>query len=66
MMVDEIAMKTAIIEAVNEFQDRLFEWFNSDEVFDPTAYNRCEPYANLVDEFEDKVNEIANELKRGL
>lgn len=45
------------------FRDKLFEWFNSDEIFDSRAYNTCKPYQKLVDELEDTVNKIADELK---
>lgn len=45
------------------FRDKLFEWFNSDEIFDSRAYNTCKPYQKLVDELEGTVNKIADELK---
>lgn len=48
---------------VEMFRDKLFEWFNSDEIFDSRAYNTCKPYQKLVDELEGTVNKIADELK---
>lgn len=48
---------------VEMFRDKLFEWFNSDEIFDSRAYNTCKTYQKLVDELEGTVNKIADELK---